>query len=142
MQACTQCGKCCIKYGDGGLRSATAQDIFRWMLLAPEILEYAPWPLFDLWISPVTHEEFSRCPWLRKYPKRDRYYCRINDIKPMCCLGYPVSVDQMIRDGCEMLEPGDLDKPLPKLKAELGKLRPPPIDVAERKLLSASPAAN
>lgn len=139
MQACTQCGKCCIKYSKAGLGSATINDLYRWLKFAPEIQEYAPWPLFDLWISPTTGEEFSRCPWLRKYPKRDRYSCRIHDYNPDCCREYPLDVDQMIRDGCEMLEPGDLDKPLHVLEAELAALRQSNHGVSDLYLFSGQP---
>jgi hypothetical protein len=36
----------------------------------------------DIWISPVTHDDVKRCPWLRKLPNQDRYVCRIHDVKP------------------------------------------------------------
>jgi Fe-S-cluster containining protein len=64
-----------------------------------------------------------RCPWLRKLPKKERYKCRIHDVRPEICRGYPVDIDQMISDGCEMLEASDLDKSRNQLLAELHRLR-------------------
>ena len=52
-----------------------------------------------------------RCPWLRKLPGQDKYICRIYFDRPDECKSYPVNIDQMIRDKCEMLEPRDLDHP-------------------------------
>lgn len=124
MRPCNQCGKCCLKYSNGsGLRSASLEDVSTWMKYAPEVLEYAPAPLFDLWISPVTGEEMLRCPWLRKLPRKNKYKCRIHEVKPDVCFNYPVDIEQMIGDGCEMLEPGDLDKPESELLKELKRIK-------------------
>ena len=79
----------------------------------------------DLWISPVTGCDTSRCPWLRKLPGREKYKCRIHDHRPDACRGYPVDVEQMVLDGCEMLESGDLDCPLVELEVDLEELRNP-----------------
>lgn len=123
MRQCTQCGKCCLKYSAGsGLGSATDQDLLIWETERPEILNYTDF-LGDLWISPVTGEEMNRCPWLRKLPKKEKYKCRIHGVRPETCRFYPVDIDQMIKDGCEMLEDGDLDKPRNQLLAELHLLR-------------------
>ena len=123
MRQCTQCGKCCLKYSAGaGLGSATERDLLIWESERPEILKYTDF-LGDLWISPITGEEMVRCPWLRKLPKKERYKCRIHDVRPEICRGYPVDIDQMISDGCEMLEDSDLDKSRNQLLAELQRLR-------------------
>ncbi len=123
MQQCTQCGKCCLKYSDGsGLGSATELDLLVWESERPDILEYTDF-LGDLWISPVTGNEMTRCPWLRKLPNKEKYKCRIYEVRPETCRGYPVSIDQMIKDGCEMLEVGDLDKSRKQLLNELQSLR-------------------
>ena len=52
-----------------------------------------------------------RCPWLRKLPGQDKYVCRIYYNRPDECKHYPVTIDEMLRDGCEMLEPRDLANP-------------------------------
>ena len=49
-----------------------------------------------------------RCPWLRKLPNQKKYGCRIYLDRPDECKHYPTTIDEMIRDGCEMLEPQDL----------------------------------
>ena len=48
-----------------------------------------------------------RCPWLRKLPNQSRYICRIYYDRPDDCKYYPIDIDQMIRDECEMLEARD-----------------------------------
>lgn len=124
MKSCTQCGKCCLKYSSGsGLGSATIRDLLIWESEKPEILEYTDDMLRDLWISPVTGEEMNRCPWLRKLTKKEKYKCRIHEVRPEICRGYPVAIEQMVNDCCEMLEDGDLVKTREELIIELKKLR-------------------
>jgi Fe-S-cluster containining protein len=108
MKDCNQCGKCCIHYADGGL-SATPQEIDRWEDNRPDISRYVSGG--QIWISPVTGEQMPRCPWLRKLPGQEKYICRIYDDRPEDCRYYPVDIDQMIRDGCEMLQDRDLANP-------------------------------
>lgn len=64
-----------------------------------------------IWISPTTGKQMLRCPWLRKLPGQDKYGCRIYLDRPDECKHYPTTVSEMIRDGCEMLEPRDLKNP-------------------------------
>ena len=108
MKDCNQCGKCCTLYADGGL-SVSASEIDWWETHTPEISRYASGG--KIWISPVTGKQMLRCPWLRKLPKQNKYICRIYDDRPDDCKFYPVNIDQMVRDGCEMLEPRDLANP-------------------------------
>ncbi len=137
MRACTQCGKCCIKYGDAGLGSASDEEIRMWRRYRPDVLRYTD-ALGDLWLSPTTGEEMPRCPWLRKLPRQEKYICRIHELRPDCCHGYPVNIDQMLRDGCEMLEPGDLDRSLEDLQRDLQALRgssdPPSAQYGRRQI--------
>lgn len=105
MKACNQCGKCCIHYGDGGL-SATSAEIDWWETHRPDIFEYVRDG--QIWVSPVTGKPLTRCPWLEKVPDQEKYVCGIYHDRPNDCKHYPVDIDQMIRDGCEMLEPRDL----------------------------------
>lgn len=69
-----------------------------------------------------------RCPWLRKLPNRDKYICRIYNDRPEDCKQYPVSIEEMVRDECEMLDLRDLHNPK-KAQRELDLLmadsRPP-----------------
>jgi Fe-S-cluster containining protein len=113
MKECNQCGKCCIAYSDGGL-SATAADIEGWEIFNPAIAEY----VLDgrIWMDPVSGVQLTRCPWLEVLPEKTgsaavKYGCRIYHDRPEDCRHYPVSISEMVRDGCEMLEVRDLDAP-------------------------------
>jgi len=105
VKDCNQCGKCCTIYGGGGL-SATESEIDWWETNRPEIFSHVS----DgrIWFSPVTGKQMVRCPWLRKLPNQNKYICRIYFDRPDECKHYPVNIDEMVRDGCEMLEPRDL----------------------------------
>jgi Fe-S-cluster containining protein len=113
MKECNQCGKCCIQYSDGGL-SATAEEIQSWEIFAPAIAEYVV--NGKIWMDPTTGEQLSRCPWLEELPASadstsTKYGCSIYHDRPEECRHYPVSIAEMVRDGCEMIELHDLDAP-------------------------------
>jgi Fe-S-cluster containining protein len=108
VKDCNQCGKCCTRYGGGDL-SASAGEIDWWENHRPDIFSYVGDGI--IWTSPVTGKQMLRCPWLRKLPKQNKYICRIYYDRPDECRHYPVNIDQMIRDECEMLEARDLDNP-------------------------------
>jgi len=125
MKECNQCGKCCTKYGNGGL-SASAMDIEMWDLFSPDIYRYVNDK--EIWMHPETGKQLEVCPWLRKLPDKNVYLCDIYEARPEDCKFYPVTIEQMINDECEMLEPKDLAKPK-KAQKVLNKLmmdsRPP-----------------
>jgi len=113
MKECTQCGKCCLLYSDGGL-SASAEEIEAWETFNPAIAEY----VVDgkIWMDPDTGEQLTRCPWLELLPADstngpDKYGCRIYPDRPEDCRHYPGSIAEMVRDGCEMIEVRDLCAP-------------------------------
>ena len=113
MKECNQCGKCCIHYGDGGL-SATAQEVEAWEIFNPAIAEYVA--NGKIWTDPLTGEQLARCPWLEVLPKSTelepiKYGCRIYNDRPEDCRHYPVSIADMVRDECEMIEVHDLESP-------------------------------
>jgi len=108
VKDCNQCGKCCTRYGGGDL-SASAGEFDWWENHRPDIFSYVGDG--TIWTSPVTGKQMLRCPWLRKLPKQNKYICRIYYDRPDECRHYPVNIDQMIRDECEMLEARDLDNP-------------------------------
>lgn len=67
-------------------------------------------------MDPDTGEQLKRCPWLELLPAdsktgREKYGCGIYQDRPEDCRHYPTSVDEMVRDGCEMIEVRDLDAP-------------------------------
>jgi Fe-S-cluster containining protein len=108
VQACNQCGKCCTKYGGGGL-VATPSEIEWWRTFRPRIAEYARDG--EIWIDPATGKRALRCPWLREVPNQNKYTCAIYYDRPDDCKHYPVTIDQMVADDCEMLEARDLANP-------------------------------
>jgi len=108
MKECNQCGKCCINYGNGGL-SASQSEIDLWEIFKPEIFRYVSDG--KIWVSPVTGKQMLRCPWLRKLPHQEKYICRIYNDRPAECKHYPVTIEQMVQDECEMLEVRDLIRP-------------------------------
>ncbi|ARN75772.1 YkgJ family cysteine cluster protein [Oceanicoccus sagamiensis] len=105
MKACNQCGKCCINYSDGGL-TASSDDIAGWEVFNPEIARYVQ--AGQLWFSPETGQQLKRCPWLVQLDDMPRYGCSIYEDRPEDCRHYPVTIDDMIKDDCEMIEVKDL----------------------------------
>ena len=106
MKDCNQCGKCCIKYSNGGL-SASEDEIKHWDVFNPEVYDFVN--NGKIWMDPQTGEQLEICPWLRK--ENNLYTCDIYFDRPNDCKYYPVTIEQMINDECEMLEERDLEKP-------------------------------
>ncbi len=106
--SCKQCGSCCF-LSDAFSSTVDEEDVLMWEALGREdILEWvATIPVgeghavYDIWISPKTGEDTVRCPWLRKLPNRDKYICRIHDVKPRMCQEYPKSVKHAQETGCK-----------------------------------------
>lgn len=119
MRSCNQCGKCCLAYADGGL-SATAEEIDDWETRRPDIARH----VHDgrIWCDPDTGAQLTRCPWLRQEPDSARYHCSIYADRPQDCRDYPVLVEDMVRDGCEMIEVKDL-RDLPGVQRQLDLAR-------------------
>lgn len=114
VKECNQCGKCCINYSDGGL-SASADEIEWWEIFRPDIARYVSGG--NIWMSPDTGQQLPRCPWLQKLPEQEKYTCQIYFDRPDDCKHYPVTIEQMLKDDCEMLELRDLAKPAPAQQA-------------------------
>lgn len=108
MKECNQCGKCCIKYSNGGL-SASAEEIKHWDIFKPEVYKYVL--NGKIWFDPSTDKQIERCPWLKKAPNKNIYTCDIYFDRPDDCKYYPVTIEQMIQDECEMIEDRDLNNP-------------------------------
>lgn len=62
-------------------------------------------------MSPETGKLIELCPWLKKAPDSNVYTCAIYYDRPDDCKFYPVTIAEMIRDECEMLEDRDLANP-------------------------------
>jgi len=110
MKDCNACGKCCIKYGDGGL-SVSHQEIEQWLEDSPAIAKYVH--NGQIWFDPKSKQQLHACPWLQPVShsnsnKISHYTCAIYFNRPDDCRYYPSTLDEMIRDECEMLEPQDL----------------------------------
>ena len=105
MKPCNSCGKCCEKAGNGGL-SASAEEIDWWEIHRPDIFRYVDGN--RIWVDPETSEYFPRCPWLRSSDDGSSLSCDIYHDRPEECRHYPIDIDQMLRDECEMLERRDL----------------------------------
>lgn len=108
MKECNQCGKCCVNYSNGGL-SATADEVEYWEIFRPHISNFVSGG--KIWIDPDTGQQLKRCPWLKQLPGEDKYICDIYFDRPDDCKHYPVTIEQMVKDECEMLEPKDLADP-------------------------------
>ncbi len=125
MKECNQCGKCCTKYSNGDL-AASASEIESWEVSRPDIVRYVNDG--NIWMDPDTGKQLALCPWLRKLPDQNKTICDIYDDRPEDCKHYPVTIAQMIKDECEMLEVQDLAQPKQAQKT-LNKLmadsRPP-----------------
>ena len=59
-------------------------------------------------MDPDTGKQLELCPWLKKMPNENKYTCDIYYDRPDDCKFYPVNIDDMIKDECEMLEAGDI----------------------------------
>jgi len=108
VKECNQCGKCCIKYGNGGLTTSTNQLNY-WYDNKPEIHQYVKDG--NIWFDPVTGKQIELCPWLRKEPSQNIYTCAIYFDRPDDCKFYPSTLNEMVADGCEMIEQKDLANP-------------------------------
>jgi len=127
MKDCNQCGKCCIKYSNGGL-TASKSELELWEVFRPHISEYVRDG--KLWMDPATGEQIELCPWLRKAPNKEIYTCDIYFDRPEDCRHYPTTIKEMVNDECEMIEVQDLANPK-KAQIDLDKLMAdsrPPLD--------------
>jgi Fe-S-cluster containining protein len=106
---CKQCGNCCLNLTDAYQCSVDQSDIDMWgENLRDDILEWVDTigcgdgeRVYDIWISPRTGDDVSRCPWLRKLPKKNKYICRIHEVKPRVCREYPKTEEHARKTGCK-----------------------------------------
>ena len=112
---CRQCGNCCLNLYDAFTTCATDEDVQLWEEKGREdILEWVDQIslgdgqfVYDIWINPRTGDDVNRCPWLRKLPKKNKYICRIHDVKPEHCRKYPRSKKHAEETGCKGFEKHD-----------------------------------
>ena len=106
---CAQCGNCCLDLSGAIQTTVNIADINRWR--SEERGDILQWVVIydfagetavgDIWISPNTGEDATRCPWLRKVPKQEKYKCLIHDTKPAHCRNYPKSKRHALATGCK-----------------------------------------
>lgn len=87
----------------------TADEVEYWEIFRPHISNFVSEG--KIWIDPDTGKQLKRCPWLKQLPGEEKYICDIYFDRPDDCKHYPVTIEQMIKDECEMLEPRDLADP-------------------------------
>ena len=100
---CIRCGACCRSF-----IPVTRQDVMRWAVQGrDDILEHIS--TREMFVQPVSRDEFARCPFLREKLHLDvyTYTCSIHDTKPAACAEFPTSLEQIERMGC----PGIPQKP-------------------------------
>ena len=109
---CKQCGHCCLHL-EAAHTTISASDNALWELEGREDILAWTDPIcddsgkvlaYDIWINPKTGEDVVRCPWLRKLPKKEKYICRIYDMRPRFCREYPESKEHAEGTGCKGLE--------------------------------------
>ncbi len=108
---CKQCGNCCLNLNDAFQTSVSDDDVAIWEMEGRyDILEWVNsiplgegYYIHDIWIHPK-HGDVWRCPWLRKLPNKDKYICRIQDVKPEHCRNYPKSRKHAEETGCRGFE--------------------------------------
>ncbi len=98
--------------------SASKYEIEYWEVFRPDIAKY----VIDgkIWVDPNTGKNIELCPWLTVVSDEGdkqlatgkmRMTCDIYLDRPEDCIIYPVTISEMIKDGCEMLEPKDFKNP-------------------------------
>mgnify|MGYP007132382885 CR=1 FL=1 len=97
-----------------------------WELFRPDIFRYVKGG--ELWFEPESGQLLDACPWLKHDVDNNNYSCAIYNDRPEDCRHYPSRIEEMITDGCEMIEVQDL-RNSKKAQSKLDKLmadsRPP-----------------
>ena len=111
---CKQCGRCCMLLHDAYSFCPLPEDIALWKGAGRN--DILAWVCFfgqnettlseiaDAWFNPISGEDVKRCPWLRKLPKKEQYYCRIHELKPDHCRRFPKSLSIAKKIGCKGLK--------------------------------------
>ncbi len=93
---CKQCGKCCTDLVEAAHNVLTIEDVQPWIDEGREDILAWTTPfvdedgetLYKIWVSPKTGKQVDRCPWVRKLPNKNKYICRIHDVKPSHCRAF------------------------------------------------------
>lgn len=107
---CRQCGRCCraLDYRDGlserdveGWRRSGRGDILEWVGVFRTADRRRA---YRMWVVPGTRRLAGRCPFLVNDSSRNRWLCRIHEVKPEICRQYPVSRKHALMTGCRGFE--------------------------------------
>jgi len=91
-----------------------------WASFRPDIEAYVQDQ--QIWFDPKSKLLLDRCPWLKVDPASPgRYLCEVYFDRPEDCRAYPMTINDMLKDECEMLETSDL-KNLKQAEIDLKKL--------------------
>jgi hypothetical protein len=104
---CVQCGVCCRKllyHND-----CTQEDYRRWKALGrTDILDRVMLITsggkitgYRIWVEPGTTRLYPQCPWMVEAGSKNRYKCRIQDVKPEICTHYPYTRKHAVMTGCK-----------------------------------------
>ncbi len=108
MKPCNSCGKCCSKYGGGGL-SATRSEMDNWEEHRPDIYKHVHQD--QIWADPESGIVLDHCPFLYQDTTGRMQLCSIYEQRPEDCRYYPSTISEMVRDECEMIELKDMRNP-------------------------------
>jgi len=97
---CTDCGKCCLE--GAGILPVVEADIALWEAHAPQVLDYVKiaGPAGERSGEMGKANKSTRCLWIKKFPGRDQYYCRIYQWRPQVCRRYPTSLEHARLTDC------------------------------------------
>jgi Fe-S-cluster containining protein len=114
---CRQCGRCCraLDYRNAlsgtdveKWRRAGRTDILAWVGVFRKDTDREA---YRMWIDPTTRQPVTVCPFLAKSPESNRWFCRIQNVKPSICTEYPFSRKHAKMTGCS-----GFDRKLPDRK--------------------------
>lgn len=103
---CTGCGKCCMAYAHclGTLGEAEFERLpEEAKALCRPFYEDADGRVYEAFAHPPGAPG-DRCPFLRAGEDGVAYRCAIHRDRPNVCRGYPYSLEQAVRDGCEIIQ--------------------------------------
>ena len=89
--------------------SASQAEIDYWQEHRPDIYRYVS--NGEIWADPDSGVVLERCPFLYTDAAGRKLLCKIYNQRPDDCRFYPSTVDEMVSDGCEMIELKDLRNP-------------------------------
>ncbi|MDD5589222.1 MAG: YkgJ family cysteine cluster protein [Candidatus Nanoarchaeia archaeon] len=92
---CKQCGRCCmaqdhIDICEDDIKKWKNTKGYKWLCNSRMIIEWDYFGTSRLFRNLNT----DKCPFLKKYRNKNKYYCKINSMKPKVCLDFPIDKKQ------------------------------------------------